>query len=823
MQVFNLFGENVGNQNVPACFLPEENESGDPMVGRSIRHYVISEKLGDGGMGVVYKAKDVRLDRNVAIKFLSRELARNKSHLERFQREARAASRLNHANICTIHDVGEDEGSHFIVMELLEGQTLRELIHAGTLDGKDIVQYGIAIAQALHTAHSNGVIHRDIKPANIFVNAQGQIKVLDFGLAKISAKRMVAEAAGATVTMSAGPLSVTESSVTSHGELVGTVAYMSPEQARGQDLDIRTDIFSFGVVLYQMAAGVLPFRGDTSAVIFDAILNRTPISPIKINPLLPPGLERIINRALEKQRERRYQSALELSNDLQQLSIAATGSGVQRYVAAAQADAGEVVILYKRNAQPDEELLRLLETELVKNGYRVFIDRHLLVGMEWAREIEKRISQAEAVIPLLSESSAGSEMLAYEIQIAHEAAQKQNGKPRILPVRLSFSGTLSEPVSAILNPLHYAEWKSPADNPGLLTAVLDSLRNPHEHRSTVKLESVGGAVPLDSSFYIVRPTDDEFLSAITRNDSVILVKGARQMGKTSLLARGLSEARKSGARVVLTDFQKLNSTHLESINSFFLALAESITDQLEFDDVVPEASWSERRGPSMNFDRFMRREILKRVPGLVWGMDEVDRLFSTSFASEAFGLFRAWHNERSLDPSGPWQKLTMAIAYATEAHLFITDINQSPFNVGTRLSLEDFNLEQVRELNRRYGNPLNSAQELDSFYDLLGGHPYLTRRGLHEMATRGTSFEEFAARASRDEGPFGDHLRRVLVMLAQDPEICNVVREILGGRKSGKAEDFYRLRSSGIVSGESGHDMRLRCRLYENYLKLHLA
>jgi serine/threonine protein kinase len=477
LQVFNLFGENVGNQNLPACFLPVENESGDSMVGRSIRHYVISEKLGDGGMGVVYKAKDVRLDRNVAIKFLSRDLARNKSHLERFQREARAASRLNHPNICTIHDIGEHEGSHFIVMELLEGQTLRELIHGGTLDAKDIVQYGIAIAQALHTAHSNSVIHRDIKPANIFVNAQGQIKVLDFGLAKISEKRMVAEAAGATVTISTGPLSVTESSVTSHGELVGTVAYMSPEQARGQDLDIRTDIFSLGVVLYQMATGVLPFRGDTSAVIFDAILNRTPVSPIKINPLLPPGLERIINRALEKQRDRRYQSALEICNDLQQLSMAPKGSGVQRYVAP-EADVGEVVILYKRNAEPDEQLLRLLESGLVKNGYRVFIDRHLLVGMEWAREIEKRISQAEAVIPLLSDSSATSEMLAYEIQIANEAAQKQNGKPRILPVRLNFSGSLSEPVSTILNPLHYAEWKSSADDAPLLTAVIDSLRNP---------------------------------------------------------------------------------------------------------------------------------------------------------------------------------------------------------------------------------------------------------------------------------------------------------------------------------------------------------
>jgi len=203
-------------------------------------------------------------------------------------------------------------------------------------------------------------------------------------------------------------------------------------------------------------------------------------------------------------------------------------------------------------------------------------------------------------------------------------------------------------------------------------------------------------------------------------------------------------------------------------------------------------------------------------------MDEVDRLFSCKFASEAFGLFRSWHNERSLDPTGPWQKLTMAIAYATEAHLFITDINQSPFNVGTRLYLEDFTPEQVAELNRRYGHPLKNSAELTGFYELLGGHPYLTRRGLHEMTAHSAFFDKFSARAGRDEGPFGDHLRRVLVMLAQEPSICEVVRSMLAGRQSGTPEDFYRLRSSGIVLGEPGHDMRIRCRLYESYLKQHL-
>lgn len=821
LRVFNLCKGGLGNQAIPERFSHAKLKLIDPLIGRSVHHYLVLERLGAGGMGVVYKAKDVRLDRNIAIKFLARELSSHRSHLERFQREARSASSLNHANICTVHDVGEWNGWHFIVMELLEGWTLKELMTREPLAIEQVLQYGSEIAQALEAAHVRGLVHRDVKPANIFVNPQGQVKVLDFGLAKVERKRGVAAHAGAggsfaTVTA--------DESATSSGEFVGTVAYMSPEQARGEELDGRSDLFSFGVVLYQMATGFLPFRGDTSAVIFDGILNRTPVSAVSVNPRVPSELERIIDRALQKDRALRYQSAAEICADLQSLFAQPKSKPTHPTVAPTETVAGEVAILYKRNAQPDEQLLRLLESELVRSGYRVFIDRHLLVGMEWAREIERRICQAEAVIPLISESSVKSEMLAYEIEIAHEAAQRQNGKPRILPIRVNFSEPLPDTMSATLSPLQYAEWNSQADNSALTIAVLDSLRNPQEDRRPLKLEAVGGAVPLDSAFYIVRPTDNDFLSAIAREDSIVLIKGARQMGKTSLLARGLSEARKSRAKVVLTDFQKLNAAHLEGIDSFFLALADSIAEQLGFDDIVPEQSWNPRRGPSMNFDRFLRREILSRVESrLVWGMDEVDRLFACKFASEAFGLFRSWHNERSLDPTGPWQKLTMAIAYATEAHLFITDINQSPFNVGTRLFLEDFTLEQVSELNRRYGHPLKSQAELTAFYELLGGHPYLTRRGLHEMAAHTVSFEAFSVRAGRDEGPFGDHLRRVLVMLAQDQSICDVVKAALTGRHSGTPEDFYRLRSSGIVLGEPGHDMRVRCRLYESYLKQHLS
>lgn len=768
--------------------------------------------IDQGSYGQVWLARNVvGTFRGVKVIFRSnfedsRPYEREFGGIQKFEPISRT-----HPGFVAILHIGRNDqkGYFYYVMELADdlsggpvdpntyiARTLRnERNHRGRIPLTECVRMGVSLSDALAHLHRQGLIHRDIKPSNV-IFVDGRPKFADIGL----------------VTL-----------ISEEASFVGTPGFVPPE-GPGRPT---ADIYSFGMLLYEVAVGKTAKEFPTLPTHTDDLT----ASPEFFR------LNQIILKACEPDRSQRFQSADEMRAAL--LDLAATvrvssprprpSRDSERTPLLSETQMHlkkplHVSVLYKSKAQADGRLLEILERELVEQGCEVFFDRHLAIGVEWAREIEKRIRDSDAVVILLSASSVESEMIAYEVEIADQAAQR-HGKPRLLPVRINYDGPLPSSLATILDSLQYFLWETPADDSRLVAELIRALSKSQEvaaPKVRLKLESIGGAVPLDSSFYVERAADREFATAISRGDSIVLVKGARQMGKTSLLARGLQSARQAGAKVVLTDFQKLNSTHLASVESFFLTLGDFLADQLDL-EVLPEQVWDKRRSANTNFERYLRRNVLGKLSThFVWGLDEVDRLFTCPFGSEVFGLFRSWHNERALDPDGPWSRLTLAIAYATEAHLFITDVNQSPFNVGTRLTLDDFTLDLVADLNERYGSPLRDAAELRRFYGLVGGQPYLVRRAFNAMIAGEISLADFAENADRDEGVFGDHLRRILVLLAKDPELTEIVKAILRGVPAASGTTFYRLRSAGVMKGDSPREIRPRCEIYGSYLRRHL-
>ncbi len=490
-----------------------------------------------------------------------------------------------------------------------------------------------------------------------------------------------------------------------------------------------------------------------------------------------------------------------------------------------------VALLHAWHVATDERLVAELERRLEADGVSVFLDHRLVGGAAWSQRLEAELTAADAVIVLLSEQAVHDEMLAYELEICHQA-RGTTGRPRLLPVRVDYDGLLPEPLASMLDQLPQAQWHGD-DVTEVHAWLSEALRPGGRHAAPAPVlglshlpaeaqESVGGAVPLNSPYYLERDADCRLEQAVGRRDSIVLIKGARQIGKTSLMSRGIQQARRDGAVVAVTDLQKLNANQFKSISDFYQAIGGLIAEQLDLEH-WPEDEWNDRRAPNLNFELYLRRRVLGASDRpLVWAIDEADRLFTCSFGSDVFGLIRSWHNERSLDPHGPWGRISLIITYATEASLFITDANQSPFNVGTPIGLADFTASQVGELNTRCGGPLADEDELARFMNLVGGHPYLVRRGLLEMARQQTDIGHFESIVLLPDGPFHDHLRRMLALLCRDAALTETVRGILRGGPCDKPLAFFRLRAAGLMVGSHSSEPTLRCRLYRDYLRQHL-
>lgn len=511
-----------------------------------------------------------------------------------------------------------------------------------------------------------------------------------------------------------------------------------------------------------------------------------------------------------------------------------------------------IFICYKRNVAPDQKLARYVHKFLTDRGHEVFIDLTLRIGAEWLDQIDRQIKESDFLIVLLSQESVDSEMVQAEVSRAYEY-HKSQGKPQTLPVRMTYEGMLPYAIAIFLNPLQYVVWQGKADNERVAQEILAAIegrlpeREPFQIRPAAKginfsedgrivadreelspplpdsdprflkeLTVPSGAVRLSDKLYVERSADTRLKRQIFRRGSTATIRASRQTGKTSLLIRGIHHAHEQGANVAFLDFQAFGGYQQTSLDDFLRELAGSICDELGLDLDTVEQAWRGSRSATRKLTRFIGKHVLPIFDEqVILAMDEADCLLQTDFHKDFFSLLRSWHNRRASHPD--WERLNIVLVISTEPYLLIDDVNQSPFNVGLRLYLKDFDAAQVRDLNQRHGSPV-SENDFPHLMALLSGHPYLTRKAFYTLVTEHWTWSHLIHFAATDQGPFGDHLQRQYWLLRDAPDLRNALKEIIHHERCADELAFFRLLRAGLVKGR-GDVCRCRCGLYEMYFR----
>jgi hypothetical protein len=502
-----------------------------------------------------------------------------------------------------------------------------------------------------------------------------------------------------------------------------------------------------------------------------------------------------------------------------------------------------IFISYKRGAQPDEPLALHLY-EVLSQQHDVFIDREMVVGANWQQRIQAELETCDFLIPLLSEASAHSEMVEYEISTAHRLGTGRGGSPRVLPIRVAYSAPFDYPLNAYLNHINWTVWNSEADTVRLVDELLIAIKGgelsvadvtakmsvlqpsepidlprPRAFADPTRLERPDGTMDPESKFYITRPGDEICRREMQRSGATICIKAPRQMGKSSLLLHASAQAQQAGKTARVLDFQLLDDNMLGDPTLFFKGLCHWLAYEFDLDDRV-EDFWKRGLGNVQLCTKYVAQYVLKPLSGpVVLALDEVDRMLHSTFYSDFFGMLRSWHNSRRA--GNEWQQLDLLLVISTEPYLLIDDLNQSPFNVGEVIRLEDFTRAQVADLNVRHGEPFDET-ELDQLMILLNGHPFLVRQAMYRVACAECTPQTLFAHATDERSPFGDHLRRHLTRFAGRPELTNAMRQVVMHNTCPDEMLFYRLNGAGLVRRE-GHKVMPRCGLYALYFRERLT